>query len=119
MGQVSNREVISYYMNNHVNLFINVSESEGIPVSIMEAISFGIPVIATDVGGTSEIVIDGFNGLLLNKTFDIDKLVDVISCAILGRIDLLSFRKNARILWTEKYSCENNYYKFYENIGKS
>lgn len=116
MGQVSNREVISYYMNNHVDLFVNVSESEGIPVSIMEAISFGIPVIATDVGGTSEIVIDGFNGLLLNKTFDIDKLVDVISCAILGEINLPSFRKNARILWTEKYSCEKNYNDFYVNL---
>ena len=39
-----------------VDLFLTVSANEGIPVSIMEAQSFGIPVIATDVGGISEIV---------------------------------------------------------------
>lgn len=41
-----------------------MSDSEGIPVSIMEAMSFGIPVIARNVGGMSEIVNEE-NGLLL------------------------------------------------------
>ena len=40
----------------HIDLFINTSSSEGVPVSIMEALSVGIPIIATDVGGTKEIV---------------------------------------------------------------
>ena len=35
---------------NDFDLFVNMSLSEGIPVSIMEAISFGIPIIATNVG---------------------------------------------------------------------
>ena len=39
-----------------IDIFINVSSSEGLPVAIMEAISFDIPIIATNVGGTSEIV---------------------------------------------------------------
>jgi glycosyltransferase involved in cell wall biosynthesis len=47
-----------FYSNNPVDLFLNVSESEGIPVSIMEAMAAGIPVIATDVGGSAEIVDD-------------------------------------------------------------
>ena len=55
-GQVSHEEIIEFYQKNHVDLFINLSETEGIPVSIMEAISFNIPVIATNVGGVSEIV---------------------------------------------------------------
>jgi len=37
-------------------LFINTSSSEGIPVSMMEAQSFGIPILAMDVGGVREIV---------------------------------------------------------------
>ena len=32
-------------------IFINMSDSEGVPVSIMEALSIGIPVIARAVGG--------------------------------------------------------------------
>jgi len=79
LGQVSNSEVELFYENNSVDVFVNSSESEGIPVSIMEAISFGVPVVATDVGGTREIVSDivgtlvpsGVSGELLgNKVFE-------------------------------------------------
>ena len=59
IGRLSHREVIENYRRHHYDLFINVSESEGIPQAIMEAISFGIPVIATNVGGNKEIVING------------------------------------------------------------
>ena len=48
--------MLDYYKNNIIDIFINLSASEGIPVSIMDAISFGIPCIATNVGGTGEIV---------------------------------------------------------------
>ena len=57
-GQLKNSEVRRYYECNAVDLFINVSSTEGVPVSVMEALSFGIPVIATDVGGTSELLTD-------------------------------------------------------------
>lgn len=117
MGQVSNKEVVSYYENNHVDLFVNVSESEGIPVSIMEAISFGIPVVATDVGGTSEIVVDGYNGLLMNKNFNVEELTTIFLDAITGRINISSFREGARKVWEERYSCEKNYNEFYKNLN--
>src|SRR5690606_13386262 len=55
-GWATQADILKFYELYFVNWFVNVSESEGIPVSIMEAMSFGIPVIATDVGGTSEIV---------------------------------------------------------------
>ncbi len=50
-GGISNAEVFQFYRDNKVDLFVNASTSEGLPVSIMEAISFGIPSIATNVGG--------------------------------------------------------------------
>lgn len=46
------------------DLFLNISESEGVPFSIMEALSAGIPVMATDVGGTAEIIDDTVGRLL-------------------------------------------------------
>ena len=58
-------------------MFINVSSTEGIPVSIMEAMSFGIPVIATAVGGTPEIV-NNENGYLLSKDPSAKELAEVI-----------------------------------------
>lgn len=48
---LNNEEVYTFYRNNRVDVFLNVSESEGVPVSIMEAMSCHIPTIAPDVGG--------------------------------------------------------------------
>ncbi|WP_304596893.1 glycosyltransferase [Adlercreutzia caecimuris] len=62
-GHVDNADIYAYYQDNYVDAFITTSASEGSPVSIQEALSFGIPVIGTDVGGISE-QIDG-NGILL------------------------------------------------------
>jgi len=55
-GHLSNREVLRYYETERVDLFVNVSSSEGLPVSIMEAMSYGVPVLATAVGGVPELV---------------------------------------------------------------
>jgi colanic acid/amylovoran biosynthesis glycosyltransferase len=64
MGMVPTKEVLDFYTNNSVDLFVNTSSSEGLPFSIMEAFAAGIPVMATNVGGTGEIV-DGEVGKLL------------------------------------------------------
>ncbi|MBQ4033784.1 MAG: glycosyltransferase, partial [Paludibacteraceae bacterium] len=56
LGQKSNEFVRDLYTKKHFDVFLNVSTTEGVPVSIMEALAAGIPVIATNVGGTSEIV---------------------------------------------------------------
>jgi len=55
-GQAANEKVIEYLRTHPVHVFVNASSSEGVPVSIMEAMSFDIPVVATDVGGVSEVV---------------------------------------------------------------
>jgi glycosyltransferase involved in cell wall biosynthesis len=56
MGFQPRNIILNFYRDNPVDVFINTSSSEGgNPVSIMEAISCGIPVIATKVGGNMEI----------------------------------------------------------------
>lgn len=55
-GNTVNSDVLHYYDTRRVDVFVNLSTTEGVPVSIMEAISRDIPVVATGVGGTPEIV---------------------------------------------------------------
>lgn len=119
LGKVSNSTVYEYYKNNSVRIFINVSSSEGLPVSIMEAISFGIPVIATNVGGTCEIVNDDVSGFLLKKNFkceDLAKKIEMI--AKMDEIKYLNLRKNTRILWEKKFQANENYKLFAKKIKK-
>lgn len=48
-----------------LDLYLNTSLNEGIPISILEAMAYGIPVIAPDVGGLKEILKDGVEGFLI------------------------------------------------------
>ena len=119
-GKLANTQVYNFYRENPVDVFINVSSSEGLPVSIMEAMSFGIPVIATDVGGTSEIVKDNYNGWLLRPDFTDEELADIIKNLIQAdRTSMDSVRKNARSTWNDNFNAEKNYAEFSEKlIGK-
>ena len=116
-GFMKNYDIIKYYQENPVDLFINVSESEGIPVSIMEAISFGTPIIATNVGGTGEIVFDNINGILLDKNFSRENLQESIKF-FYGMNDTLynKFRINSRKIWEDNFQATINIKKFYEKI---
>lgn len=110
-GRVSNQQVLEWYALNNPIAFINVSTTEGVPVSIMEAMSFGIPVIATNVGGTSEIV-DSENGVLINH--NPTKLE--IKSAIEG-IRGNSYRRFAAYhTWEFKYNAAHNYLDFVRKI---
>ena len=117
MGRIRNSELLKWYKENHVDLFVNVSESEGIPVSIMEAISFGIPVLATDAGGTCEIVQNGINGILMNRYITSKELAKILDEIIENKKnDLYVYRVNARRYWDENYNALKNYREFYNTI---
>lgn len=47
------------------DLYVNSSISEGVSITILEAMAAGIPVVATAVGGTPEILADGIAGILV------------------------------------------------------
>jgi glycosyltransferase involved in cell wall biosynthesis len=118
-GGIKNIELMQYYQNQVVDLFINTSSSEGLPVSIMEACSFGIPTIATNVGGTSEIVRDGETGFLLNVDFKLEELGEKIKYMIeLSKEEKQAFRYRCRNLWIEDFCAENNFARFSKNISQ-
>ena len=109
-GAITNREVIGHYLHHPVDIFVNVSASEGLPVSIMEAISFNIPVIATNVGGTNEIVTSE-SGVLLDPHFSAQELADQIV-----RVYEHKDRFHPRRLWEEKFNAGKNYPRFISQI---
>ena len=50
---------------NAMNIFVLPSYSEGVSLALLEAMAAGLPVVATAVGGTPEVVVHGENGLLI------------------------------------------------------
>jgi len=114
-GQLPNREVIEFYRTHHVDVFVNVSASEGIPVSIMEAQSCGIPVIATAVGGTPEIV-SSENGILLDGDVMATQIADALERLILNPEKMAVMRRKSKQTWHSMYNAEVNYNAFVDQV---
>lgn len=112
-GEVKNAELLDFYQNNPVDLFVNTSSSEGLPVSIMEAVSFGIPVLATDVGGTGEIVRENETGFLLDADLTASALAEKLKFfSSLPREERDRLKRNCRCLWQEQFNAICNFTRF-------
>ncbi len=96
LGQVPYSNMASYIACADVLMLL--SESEGLPGCIQEAFACGVPVIATNVGGIRDIVIDDLNGFLINEPHEAEGKLSSIICnpdlnLRLGR-EALSFAQN-------------------------
>ena len=117
LGAMKNSEVMEYFVKESVDVFINVSASEGVPVSVMEAMSFGKPVIATDVGGTAEVIDDGVTGYLLDEDCSADDLVKCLAkLRELSPVEYKEMCSCARAKWAEICDADKQYKEFYDTV---
>jgi len=110
LGQLSNSEVHNWLLKNNISVFINASESEGVPVSIMEAMSYGIPTIAPNIGGISDLVNEQ-NGFLMSSKADILEITTGLETILFSK-DITSYRENARKTVEDRFNSEKNYHEF-------
>ena len=116
-GEVSNQEVRNLYSQEQFDLFISLSETEGLPVSMMEALSTGTPIIGTNVGGVSEIVITGKTGWLIEENNLHQMSVNAISSYYhLSTEEKLKLKKNCVNFWKENFNAISNYNNFINSI---
>lgn len=85
-----------------IDIFVMCSEVEGMPLVLLEALYYCKPIVTNDVGSTSELVIDGYNGFIINKN-NIQDLADKI-VNILEKPELFSsLSANSKKLYDNKY----------------
>lgn len=63
-GWLPREEIYRFHRDRQPDCFVNLSSSEGVPLSIMEALSMRVPVVATAAGGTGEMIDDSVGALL-------------------------------------------------------
>lgn len=116
-GTVNNEDVLSFYSNNKVDVFVTCSETEGMPVSIQEALSFGIPILATPVGGIPEMVLPS-TGKLLDKNPTPISVAEGIADIKKGLTEKSLNRKLIKKFWSENFDSEIVYTDFARKIKK-
>ena len=112
-GHLKNHEILDFYSTQDINGFISLSVSEGLPVSMMEAISAGIPIFSYNTGGISEIVKDSVSGILFSDESEMYQKFDFF----------LTFpwdSKKIQSLHYEQFNAERNYTLFVNELcGKN
>jgi glycosyltransferase involved in cell wall biosynthesis len=116
-GQTGQNELNKFYSQTSVNLFIHLSETEGLPLAIVEALSYGIPAMACNVGGIPEIVNEQ-TGILLPENFDVRLVAHKIVNFRSSHMNDLKFRKGVRDFWKNNFDAEKNYPEFVEIVKK-
>lgn len=111
-GYISNTDLLDYYSNYQVDLFVNLSDSEGVPVSIMEALYFGVPVVARNVGGNS-VLLKNENGSLLEDISDFKCALPEIALLL---NDSFSNKEKRRAFIENNFNSTINYQDFIDYL---
>ncbi|MFO0930452.1 MAG: glycosyltransferase [Gemmataceae bacterium] len=93
------------------DLFVLPSYTEGLPNVVLEACAAGVPVVATDVGGTPEIIDDGTSGLLVppgDPDTLADRLLEALECE--DHLRDLGFNGRQRVLEQFSFSAQVDRY---------
>lgn len=87
------------------------SYNEGLPIAVLEGMSYGMPIIATNVGDMAEAVHDNVNGYLIEPG-DITHLAECL-LKMLDKERYLDFSKESKRIAKEKFSDESYFRRIY------
>ena len=95
----------------NIDILVITSKSEGTPLTLLEAMSFGVPVVSTEVGGIPSIIHSGENGLLVDKE-DKEALVNCILLLLSNDELYLRFSANLIDAIYTDFNYERNINKY-------
>lgn len=96
----------------HSDIFVLPSYNECLPLTILEAMQFGLPVVTTNVGGIPDIITHGGNGLLVNPG-NVQELTARLKQLLNEKALRIRLGNNARQQFMQHYTLNN----FYEGLS--
>ena len=121
-GMFSKSQVQSFLENEPIDVVVNCSDTEGIPVSLMEAASASIPVIAFNVGGVPAIIRNNYNGILLDSSLQNPNILlrdALVSFFTLPFAERMKMSQHAKKLWETEFNVTTNFNQFATYIQDS
>ncbi|MEO0293124.1 MAG: glycosyltransferase [candidate division WOR-3 bacterium] len=102
-----------------IDIFFLPSKWEGAPLSILEAMASGLPVVASSVDGIKEVVVDSFTGYLISPN-DLNGYVEKLKELIKNKKKRIEMGEEGRKIVKSKFSYERTkeaILKIYESLG--
>lgn len=100
LGYLTGEEKIQIIESSH--LMCLPSYSEGMPISVLEGMAFGLPIICTKTGGLNDIIKEGENGYFLQST-EPDEIADKIKILLSDRGNMIKISINNYLVSKEKF----------------
>lgn len=115
VGWIDSNEKQEIYKNIAINVL--PSYNEGLPMSILETMAYGIPSITTNIASIPEVVVDGVNGFLINPG-DIDALSDKLKILLNDSILCNGMGEQAYNLITENFGLSTHIFHLKQMYAK-
>lgn len=104
-GKLEFNKIVQYH--NMIDIFVNVSRNESFGVSVLESSACEKPVIASNIGGLKEVVVNNKTGFLIESE-NIDAIADAMEKLILDKNLRKEMGINGRKFVKEKYEFSTN-----------
>lgn len=115
---IGKKENVGDYISQ-ADVFFMTSTHEGIPITALEALSMGIPIVSTPAGGMVDIVEPGKNGFL-SRDFTAESFAEAMKIFLsLDGEQVKKMKTNARKTFEERYdiaTCAGNYLSLYKDL---
>lgn len=101
-----------------MDIFLLTSRVEGVSNAVVEAQLSGCPVVAADVGGLAEAILDGSTGMLLQEP-NAEEFAMAVRALLDSRVRLASLAAQARAFAAEKFSVETMVCRYRQLFGEA
>ena len=116
IGKIENAKLNEYLSN--ADIFVQASNYEGLPHSILEAINYEIPILSTEVGGCSVLLNKGERGYIIPLPISETGISDGIRTIINNKKEAMSKAKVAKEFLNQQHNFNMNADIYHENINE-
>ena len=115
-GKLAKEEWIT--LSSDYDIFINTTNFDNHPISIIEAMALGLPIVSTNVGGIPNLLVNDKTAKLVQPN-DVSSMVSKILEYISNDYERIQISKSARDVAVENYNKEKNIQKWFKIINTS
>ncbi|MDP2573133.1 glycosyltransferase family 4 protein [Vibrio penaeicida] len=108
-------KLVNFYRNS--DLVILISKSEGLPLSLIEAMSHGKPILASNVGGVSELIEDGVTGYLVPPSDPYALSQTLFNALDQTRMELAALGDKSYVKYKEQFTFDEMISNLYEHLN--